>query len=428
MQDLPLEMISRIFIHCLPPETYVRPSQNAAPLLLTQICRSWRRVAISTPQLWRSLDIHVFREEERPILDMFHAWVARSGQLPLSLSFSQTLEAGQPLRDALNAAFVDLMHRWRDITFTAGGRASLNSERVLGEAPLLREFVIKLPSDDPVYLPFSSAPNLQRFTWIGPGNYTIFQGLPLANLTKVTFFPSISMDEAISLVRACIVLEECVLGEMDTRNCAPLRTPLTHPALRLLYITTEGLVDPFLDSLVLPALESFSVRHHRPPPTVRWSSRSLEDLYDRSKFALRSLDLVSTNVGEMDLVRCLMAQHDSLNSLSIDTYPFVASVGEHLLRQLTHPDALCPRLESIMFSYCVDHSVALEIMMGMVRSRVSAYLEGCADAAHLQEVRISVPAELYDEYMSASVSLCEESLPQGAPLTMHLTAESDSLI
>ncbi|KAJ7652535.1 hypothetical protein DFH06DRAFT_537066 [Mycena polygramma] len=46
---------SRIFVHCLPSHGRVSASPSRAPLLLAQICRHWREVAIATCGLWRSL-------------------------------------------------------------------------------------------------------------------------------------------------------------------------------------------------------------------------------------------------------------------------------------------------------------------------------------------------------------------------------------
>ncbi|KAF8152014.1 hypothetical protein K438DRAFT_1433339, partial [Mycena galopus ATCC 62051] len=49
---LPNEVISMIFVHCLPAHGRVRPSPRRAPLLLAQICTLWREIALSTGQLW----------------------------------------------------------------------------------------------------------------------------------------------------------------------------------------------------------------------------------------------------------------------------------------------------------------------------------------------------------------------------------------
>ncbi|KAJ7193872.1 hypothetical protein GGX14DRAFT_321653, partial [Mycena pura] len=48
---LPTEIVSRIFIDCLPDHGRVCPSQRT-PLLLAQICRCWRDIALETCELW----------------------------------------------------------------------------------------------------------------------------------------------------------------------------------------------------------------------------------------------------------------------------------------------------------------------------------------------------------------------------------------
>ncbi|KAI9459606.1 hypothetical protein HD554DRAFT_1996563, partial [Boletus coccyginus] len=48
----PVELLAHVFIECLPPETYLKPDIDSAPLLLTRVCRRWRDVALRTTQLW----------------------------------------------------------------------------------------------------------------------------------------------------------------------------------------------------------------------------------------------------------------------------------------------------------------------------------------------------------------------------------------
>jgi hypothetical protein len=58
--ELPFELISRIFILCLPLRRRVRPHRNRAPLNLAGICSQWRAVAIATPQLWTSIYLNFY--------------------------------------------------------------------------------------------------------------------------------------------------------------------------------------------------------------------------------------------------------------------------------------------------------------------------------------------------------------------------------
>jgi hypothetical protein len=54
---MPVEIIRRIFLECLPDREVNKsePSTRSAPLLVSAICSGWRQVAIATPHLWNSI-------------------------------------------------------------------------------------------------------------------------------------------------------------------------------------------------------------------------------------------------------------------------------------------------------------------------------------------------------------------------------------
>lgn len=93
VRQIPPETLAEIFVHCLPDSSYSYPVRdlNQAPLILTIICRDWRRIALSTPQLWNTLHVYL-----PPLLGIdtcsqriagIELWLNRSGSLPLSISF-----------------------------------------------------------------------------------------------------------------------------------------------------------------------------------------------------------------------------------------------------------------------------------------------------------------------------------------------------
>ncbi|KAF9531117.1 hypothetical protein CPB83DRAFT_809463, partial [Crepidotus variabilis] len=55
IRKLPSDILASIFTHCLPSTHNAPIHPDHAPLLLTQICGSWRSLAFSTPQLWASI-------------------------------------------------------------------------------------------------------------------------------------------------------------------------------------------------------------------------------------------------------------------------------------------------------------------------------------------------------------------------------------
>ncbi|KAJ7437660.1 hypothetical protein B0H11DRAFT_1634014, partial [Mycena galericulata] len=82
---LPFEMMAEIFSHFLPPYPLRSRPGLLSPTLLTQVCRQWRDIAISSPRLWVSLQLHLVREFLPQQLNLLRTWLTRSGACPLSL-------------------------------------------------------------------------------------------------------------------------------------------------------------------------------------------------------------------------------------------------------------------------------------------------------------------------------------------------------
>ncbi|KAF8161816.1 hypothetical protein K438DRAFT_307793 [Mycena galopus ATCC 62051] len=77
---LPPEIISKIFLHCL-PTLRIPVSRRYGPLLPAQICRLWREIALQTRELWT--DIHPYARN-MSVVDMMDLWTSRAGTLPLN--------------------------------------------------------------------------------------------------------------------------------------------------------------------------------------------------------------------------------------------------------------------------------------------------------------------------------------------------------
>ncbi|KAF8997440.1 hypothetical protein BDQ17DRAFT_1363361 [Cyathus striatus] len=114
VRKLTQDIVGEIFIACLPEDRNPYMSAMEAPMLLTQICSSWRRIALSTPRIWSAIHIvlpniirgaypvpnYLVEEEELVLqtLDRRQAfvkkWLDRSGACPLTISIRQTPDAG----------------------------------------------------------------------------------------------------------------------------------------------------------------------------------------------------------------------------------------------------------------------------------------------------------------------------------------------
>ncbi|KAJ7771564.1 hypothetical protein B0H16DRAFT_1881178 [Mycena metata] len=84
------EMVSEIFQHFLPVYPLCPPLTGLlSPTTLTQVCRAWREIALSTPSLWRAIslslqsDIPPLRQDRE--VDI---WVRRSRSCPMAVVIS----------------------------------------------------------------------------------------------------------------------------------------------------------------------------------------------------------------------------------------------------------------------------------------------------------------------------------------------------
>lgn len=108
---LPIEMLADVFVQCLEPK-FILPNIMEAPLLLCRVCSIWRRVAISTPLLWTSMDIQLPPKTSLRSLHFgVESWLARSGALPLAIC----IESRQPLPGEFFDVFTPSFNRWRDV-------------------------------------------------------------------------------------------------------------------------------------------------------------------------------------------------------------------------------------------------------------------------------------------------------------------------
>ncbi|KAF7299768.1 hypothetical protein HMN09_00982700 [Mycena chlorophos] len=100
IRRVPVDILQEIFLACLPEGRNCVMSANDAPLLLGRVCSHWRTLAYQTPALWTRLHIVQPGGLYSPSLEAKYQaisllrlsaakdWLERSGQLPLSLSFS----------------------------------------------------------------------------------------------------------------------------------------------------------------------------------------------------------------------------------------------------------------------------------------------------------------------------------------------------
>jgi F-box-like len=116
--QLPPEISTEIFSHCLPSiESYSPSEENMTPFLLGQICRTWRHFTWSTPRLWSTMCLDLSFQTN---ISLIKQWLAYSSQQPLSIRISCGqcppigVESGTGDREEIFADVVDVIAQFSE--------------------------------------------------------------------------------------------------------------------------------------------------------------------------------------------------------------------------------------------------------------------------------------------------------------------------
>ncbi|KAJ6498740.1 hypothetical protein C8R45DRAFT_979686 [Mycena sanguinolenta] len=170
IRRLPHDVIEEIFMACLPTHRNCVMSATEAPVSLGRICSAWRAISLSTPRLWCRLHIvqpprprllnlvpstaRAAKVAER--LEVGNAWLKRSGDCPLSISFEGAI-AIDPMRypdfskeqDQFLNLLIPHASRWQNvclfIPFSSLQRLSHLTEN---DVPVLEDFQFTLHPED----------------------------------------------------------------------------------------------------------------------------------------------------------------------------------------------------------------------------------------------------------------------------------------
>ncbi|KAK7000484.1 hypothetical protein R3P38DRAFT_3058573 [Favolaschia claudopus] len=257
MARLPFEIVSIIFAYCLPESVPPTPNPGMAPMLLAQICRFWRNIALATPGLWTGICIGSVPRREG-FNELCKTWYMSARSLPLSL----TLHC--PFRPPLEALVKQHAHRLQDLNFTLCpcNKSGLPSLRAQGPYSSLKTLTLRFQSC--VHRP-----------------------------SQITIFPR--LDDIVKMIFEAPQLSHCLLSEMfyRPRVHANSSEPLIHASLRTLRlgeperilasIDTQSNSAAILPYLSLPALERLDISYFDIPP------QQLVDFLSRSTPPLVSL-------------------------------------------------------------------------------------------------------------------------------------------
>ncbi|KDR86021.1 hypothetical protein GALMADRAFT_205251 [Galerina marginata CBS 339.88] len=350
----PVEIASRIFYFTIDDpdtaDTWWSKKQTKGPLILGAVNRTWRAIAWTTPQLWAFIHIGITLKRVALRTELTKEWLARSGQLPLTIvvswmdyQTSDTSLALDPFVDTING----YANRWRSLEvklpFTSLSRLFCNP------VPQSQLEVLKI---------FSSHPNQHH---LAPTDRLIFANVNLhpqrVQLLHVSL-DSINlrwdnlmhldvdapfMDQCLEILSHAPQLQYCNFSGITWRGegFQIPSSPITHSLLRELSLSSSiqvlfsGSQPLLLNALVLPSLEQLKldIEQHTLQPLL--------SLIGRSSWPLRKLYLtlwaIDHEAVEDELIEVLHAisslQEFELNAFYIN----MRTITDHFLARLNFP-------------------------------------------------------------------------------------------
>ncbi|KII92012.1 hypothetical protein PLICRDRAFT_457917 [Plicaturopsis crispa FD-325 SS-3] len=237
-RGLPPEVLSMIFIHCLPEDVELRPNVDRAPLLLGSVCRRWRSIALSTPELWSSISVEVTEGS----LPQIQNWIPRSGGLPTSMALREPGFRGRTRGDV--EAFLEAISwsppRLRELSVRSRDYVDEVSALQPTPFPDLQKLVLRFytTASTSQVVVFQNSPQLQEvgLELLIPLSRVV---LPWHLLTRV-HADLAHMEEFIHVLRQSPNLQEYSTSDDKSFPRTDCDEDVTHPHLTHLRITAEG--------------------------------------------------------------------------------------------------------------------------------------------------------------------------------------------
>ncbi|KAJ6589140.1 hypothetical protein B0H19DRAFT_1248698 [Mycena capillaripes] len=292
---VPPEIMEEIFLFCLPDDSRcdpIMPDPAAAPLVLLNVCRKWREIALSAPRLWCSIRVNLRSQSFENSLPLLDCWLTRAQSCPLSVAVVYMNYEENPSPDLLIQSLTRSSEHWQDMRLELPFKDLQRLNGVERNVPLLRKLFIG--PTDPYFAgmqglritpitAFSVAPSLREVHLVTGFPFTL--ELPWAQLTKLQA-TSLSVCECLEILEASPALVECTLSlrqSFDTASATRI-PPLEH--LEVLTLRTSGFHADLLHCLTLPVLREVQF-HVGPSPSSEDSLVKVTSFLERSGVAGR---------------------------------------------------------------------------------------------------------------------------------------------
>ncbi|TDL17962.1 hypothetical protein BD410DRAFT_901162 [Rickenella mellea] len=400
VQRAPVEILELIFLASLPESmaktfeshgvVFPPPSTRDGPMLYSQICRSWRDVALSTPRLWACVSIPA----ERNYFAWIEEWLKRSKSVPLHFQWSRDCtnrNSHSHILDKKIKFLVAESTRWHEVII--GDKREVVQQLLAPlkcRVPMLEAQKVYETGYYGVYdVDITAAPNL-RYLHVSTecqltynfDNKSIRQFIVKETPRSLSSWSS-SLMTPNGILQLFSVWPRLESVDIDVvgMTIEPDFHQLTMPSLQKLSLGHGSNATPIdigrllLDKLNLPALKSLSIDIYRGKWATVMPLFSIQSLVIRSHASLASLSLYGPRIGqpvsEDDLIGCVLHM-PGLEFLLLKHMPISDAFITALTTTPRSPDSdyqpmLCPVLKHLT----LGSSAALteNVIIEMIRSR-----------------------------------------------------------
>ncbi|KAF8517902.1 hypothetical protein BU17DRAFT_91330 [Hysterangium stoloniferum] len=417
IRKLAPEIIGQIFELCTNDEIVPGARRiitaTAAPILLSQVCKKWRHVALMTPQLWTNIALESTTRltlQVNPFI-VISEWLRRSGALAVDVYLGDGLDkvCNAPKNAAAFRTCMgvlgDEFYRCRSFHVTNSFPtvlAAIFPVNRCRDASLLRDFRV-IPTTStlplrPLVLGQITAPNLESIDVYRPS--TFFDSLCMDysrlrhlrwNTSTVRNDRESSLDALAHILERCPNLEECEIVHPSHSASATEKSVVSVPSLKRLSLkfTLQADPSPLFSILHTPGLESLTLEQTSPISNIPGFGGALATFLSGSSAPLRTLRMTRLVLSADDAALFGPLKHvETLDLNGCFVQP--AFLGGLTPRDGEHPDAWAvPRLETLSFGASMFPAQALEEVVQKRLAKPTAPEVDVKYRPHLKALKLS---------------------------------------
>ncbi|KDR78587.1 hypothetical protein GALMADRAFT_266050 [Galerina marginata CBS 339.88] len=302
---VPPEVAGSIFRFCMPENDALAACNREekgilrAPLTLGAVCRGWRQLAWSIPHLWNTLAIHLKTLKHTTQCEIGEQWLARSGQLPLSIYIKGSKASGenpaqefQPLIAAINRE----CGRWKHLDLHASADFISHFGDDSHGPSILQRLQLYSPNGQGICRFHLKNVNHQpRHVQIGSFCFTSIH-IRWNAVTTLTLH-SLDPREFKGILQVVPQLSYCRLVSVAAPASAIAEAPIMHEQLQVLEISfARAAEDLFFHNFTFPSLQKLTISS-----TVRGPlADCFISFFERWCFSLTILRVVGARISSED--------------------------------------------------------------------------------------------------------------------------------